>query len=58
VFEIMGREVQPYTDYEYQLAKNAAFDQWLLEVRGNAEIDVAENWADRIPEVDVSQTGY
>ena len=58
VFEIMGREVQPYTDYEYQLAKNAAFDQWLLEVRGNAEIDVAEDWYTRIPEIDVSQTGY
>ncbi len=58
VFEITGREVQPYTDYEYQLAKNATFDNWLLEVRRNAEIDIADDWYERIPEVDVSQTGY
>ncbi len=58
VFEIMGREEQQYTEYEYQQAMNAAFDKWLLDVRANAEIDIAEDWYDRIPEVETPQPGY
>lgn len=57
VFEIMDREVQPLTDFEYQQAVDLAYDDWLLELRGKTEIRIIEEWQERIPDVEVSPGG-
>jgi parvulin-like peptidyl-prolyl isomerase len=58
VFEIMDRDTQTFTDYEYQQAVSSAYSDWLSIVQSNADIMVIENWEDRIPEVEVPESGY
>jgi hypothetical protein len=59
MFEIMDRDIQPFTEYEYQQVVNSAYDNWLSVVEGNSEIIIVENWEELIPNVDVPESdGY
>ena len=57
VFEIIDRQLQPLTEYEYQQAVDLAYNDWLLELRSNAEIVIYEGWYERIPDVEAPQSG-
>jgi parvulin-like peptidyl-prolyl isomerase len=56
VFEILDREVQPLSEYEYQQAVYSAYDDWLLAVRSSADISIAEDWQERIPDVELPES--
>jgi len=53
VFEILDREMQPLSEYEYQQAVSSAYSNWLNMVQANSEINIIDAWEERIPNVDL-----
>ncbi len=47
--QVLGHEVRPLTDTEYEEAVNAAFTQWLLDERAAAKIEVNNSWTKYVP---------
>ena len=47
--QVLGHEVRPLTDTEYDEAVNAAFTQWLLDERAAAKIEVNNSWTKYVP---------
>jgi len=48
--QVLGHEIRPLTDTEYQDAVTAALNQWLTDQRTGANIVVASNWTANIPD--------
>ncbi len=49
VIQVLGREVRPLDEVQYQQAVQEAFDAWLSERQAQAEIEVKPIWLERIP---------
>ena len=50
VIQVLGHEIRPLTDAEYQTAVTAAFNLWLTGQRSGAKITVASNWTANVPD--------
>lgn len=50
LIEILGRELRDLEDYSFQLAVQATFNTWLIDIHRNAIIEISKNWIERIPE--------
>ncbi len=48
LIDIQDRQVRLLDDFDYQLAVDAAFRTWLDERRAAAEIDIPEDWRERL----------
>jgi parvulin-like peptidyl-prolyl isomerase len=56
LIQVLGRETRPRDPFELEEARQAAFDNWLLEQRnvdaeGNPRIQTFDYWADRVPTI-------
>jgi peptidyl-prolyl cis-trans isomerase D len=49
ILQVLGHEVRPLTDQQYQDAVTAAFNTWLQEQRTNAKIVINSNWTNYVP---------
>jgi len=49
VIQVLGHEVRPLTDTEYQTAVTDAMNTWLTNQRTTAKIVIAGNWTDSVP---------
>ncbi len=50
IIQLLGHEIRPLTDTEYNAAVTAAFNQWLTDQRTGAKIVVASDWTVNIPD--------
>jgi len=50
IIQVLGHEIRPLTDSEYNDAVAAALNLWLSDQRIGAEIVVASNWTDNVPD--------
>jgi parvulin-like peptidyl-prolyl isomerase len=50
IIQVLGHEIRPLTQTEYNDAVTAAFNQWLTDQRTGANIVVAGNWTANIPD--------
>lgn len=50
VIQVLGHEMRPVTPAQYQTLRDQAFSEWLEEQRAEAEIDIVDNWPDRVPD--------
>ena len=50
IIQVLGREVQPLDPYEIQQRRLQAFEEWLLALRTEAQIDIAEDWLPLVPD--------
>lgn len=51
IIQVLGHEVRPLTDTEYQTAVTNAMNTWLTNQRTTANIIIAGNWTDNVPTV-------
>jgi peptidyl-prolyl cis-trans isomerase D len=49
IIQVLGHEIRPLTDTEYQAEVTAAFNQWLTTQRAGATIVVSTNWKANTP---------
>jgi peptidyl-prolyl cis-trans isomerase D len=49
IIQVLGHEVRPLTDTQYNNAVTAAFTQWLTNQRTSATIVVNSNWTNSVP---------
>jgi parvulin-like peptidyl-prolyl isomerase len=49
IVQVLGHEIRPLTEQEYQDAVTAAFNTWLEEQRTNAKIVINSGWTDHVP---------
>jgi peptidyl-prolyl cis-trans isomerase D len=49
VVQVLGHEIRPFTENEYQTAISNAFDAWLQGQRDTAVISEASDWATYVP---------
>ena len=49
IIQVLGHEVRPLTDQEYQNAVTAAFTAWLQEQRTNSKIVINDSWTNFVP---------
>lgn len=49
IIQVLGHEVRPLTDTEYQTAVTNAMNTWLTNQRTTANIVIAGNWTDNVP---------
>lgn len=58
LIDILAHENRELGAAAYDAAVNAAFNEWLQEARGNADLNVLETWPDLLPTADpVRSTG-
>ncbi len=50
VIQVLGREVQPLDPFEIEQRRLQAFGDWLMTLRTEAQIDIAENWLPLVPD--------
>jgi foldase protein PrsA len=49
LFIIEGRELRPISDQAYQLELDQAFNEWLQELRDEADVTIVEDWQQYLP---------
>jgi parvulin-like peptidyl-prolyl isomerase len=49
IVQVLGHEVRPLTDTEYQDAVNNAFNDWLQTEKTNSKVAVNDNWTKYVP---------
>jgi peptidyl-prolyl cis-trans isomerase D len=49
IIQVLGHEMRPLTDADYQDSVTTAFNQWLTDQRNGSKIVVASNWTANIP---------
>ncbi|NOY98309.1 MAG: hypothetical protein GXP40_03760 [Chloroflexi bacterium] len=49
IIQVLGHENRPLSADEYQKARDTAFQEWLAQVREEANIEIYDIWMDRIP---------
>jgi parvulin-like peptidyl-prolyl isomerase len=49
VIQVLGHEIRPLTDTEYQTAVTDTMNTWLTNQRTTAKIVIAGNWTDSVP---------
>jgi len=49
IIQVLGHEVRPLTETEYQTAVTDAMNTWLTNQRATAKIVIAGNWTDNVP---------
>lgn len=49
IIQVLGHEVRPLTETEYQTAVTNAMNAWLTNQRTTAKIVIAGNWTDNVP---------
>ena len=49
IIQVLGHEVRPLTDQQYQDAVTAAFNTWLQDQRKNAKIVTNSSWTNVVP---------
>jgi parvulin-like peptidyl-prolyl isomerase len=49
VFQVLGHELRPLTDQEYQTAVSSAFDTWLKQQRANSKVVINNGWTKFVP---------
>ena len=49
VIQVLGHEVRPLTDAEYQQLRQENFDEWLARERLRADVQILDYWAERVP---------
>jgi parvulin-like peptidyl-prolyl isomerase len=49
IIQSLGNEERPLTEQLYQQARQQAFSDWLQDLRANSEIEIMDNWIDKVP---------
>jgi parvulin-like peptidyl-prolyl isomerase len=49
VVQVLGHEVRPLTETEYNNAVSTAFDTWLQTERNNSKVKINDNWTNYVP---------
>jgi peptidyl-prolyl cis-trans isomerase D len=49
IIQVLGHEVRPLTDTQYQTAVTNAFNKWLTAQRTNAKIVINSSWTNYVP---------
>jgi parvulin-like peptidyl-prolyl isomerase len=49
IIQILGHEVRPLTEQEYQDAVTASFTTWLQSQRANSKVVINNRWTNYIP---------
>ncbi|MEW6568281.1 MAG: peptidylprolyl isomerase [Chloroflexota bacterium] len=49
IIEVLGREVRPLNEAQFQQAVATAFDNWLAEQRAAGQIEIQPYWIQRVP---------
>ena len=49
IIQVLGHEVRPLTDQEYQDAVTAAFTAWLQTQRSNSKVVINNSWTNYVP---------
>jgi parvulin-like peptidyl-prolyl isomerase len=49
VIQILGHEVRPLTDQQYQTEVSNAFTAWLTQQRDNSKVVINNNWTNYVP---------
>jgi peptidyl-prolyl cis-trans isomerase D len=49
IIQILGHEVRPLSDQEYQAAVNTAFTNWLTQQRSKSKVVINNSWTNYIP---------
>jgi len=58
IIQVLGHEMRPLTESEYDDARNTAFDAWLQEQRNGAVIEVKDGWMNYIPDSPTVTDGF
>lgn len=51
VIQVLGHEMHPLTDSQYQQAQSTKFQDWLTGVRDKSDIVIKDIWTQRVPTV-------
>jgi parvulin-like peptidyl-prolyl isomerase len=49
IIQILGHEVRPLTDQQYQAAVSAAFTTWLTQQRDKSKVVINNSWTNYVP---------
>ena len=49
IIQVLGNEVRPLTDQQYQAAVSAAFTTWLTQQRDKSIVVINNNWTNYVP---------
>jgi parvulin-like peptidyl-prolyl isomerase len=50
VIQVLGHEMRPLTNAEYEQLRRAAFDEWLSRARLDATVETMDYWSERTPD--------
>jgi parvulin-like peptidyl-prolyl isomerase len=50
IIEVLNREIRELDDYSHQLAVQAEFNSWLVDVHLESAIEISKNWLERVPD--------
>ncbi len=51
VIQVLGHEMHPLTDSQFQQAQSTKFQDWLTGIRDNSNIVIKDIWTERVPTV-------
>jgi peptidyl-prolyl cis-trans isomerase D len=58
IIQVLGHEVRPLADSDYQNAVNTAFESWLQEQRDAADVVFADDWVNFVPDTPTLQQAF
>jgi peptidyl-prolyl cis-trans isomerase D len=58
IIQVLGHEIRPLTETEYQAAVTAAFNLWLTDQRSSATIVVSSNWTANTPNLPSLESAF
>ena len=58
IIQVIGHEVRPLNDTDYQAAVTTAFNDWLKTQRDASKVVIADNWINYVPDVPTIQDAF
>jgi peptidyl-prolyl cis-trans isomerase D len=58
IIQVLGHEVRPLTETEFTTAVSAALNQWLMDQRTSANIEISGTWTANVPDQPSLQSAF
>lgn len=49
IIQVLGHEVRPLSDIDYERAKNEFYNEWFSNIKENTKIEILPVWKDHVP---------